>query len=158
MPPPPLSLFLPLCCHCQCHHFFPSPLSMFLPLHCYPFWMIVVDLILPPIDGYLRVETRRRRFLPLPSLTRPLGCRCLRRILHIIYSQPLSNPQSPPSNQTSTSSSISFTKTNYQNASNVILLTSTYSVSTRTPTTQPNSAPSASQQQSDASLQATMCC
>jgi hypothetical protein len=40
-------------------------------------------------------------------------------------------------------------------ASNVILLTSTYSVSTKTPMTQPNSTPSASQQQSDVSLQAT---
>jgi hypothetical protein len=48
-----------------------------------------------------------------------------------------------------------YTKNNYHNASNVILLTSTYSVSTRTPTTQPNSAPLASQQQSDSSLQAT---
>jgi hypothetical protein len=64
-----------------------------------------------------------------------------------IYSQPSSNLQSPPSNQTSTSSSISYTKTSYHNASNIIL---------RTPTAQPNSAPSASQQQSNASLQATL--
>jgi hypothetical protein len=73
----------------------------------------------------------------------------------IDLSRPSSNPQSPPSNQISTSSSISYTKTSYHNASNVILLTSTYSVSTKTPTTQPNSTPSASQQQSDVSLQAT---